>query len=122
MKVVNNICGANPNANKYNRALVDTGQSNRNNVWRNNLAFDGTVGHPAILVVDTPSTISVADGNLLGMDPLFVDMKAGNLKLKPASPAVRKGCTDYGMPKDDLAGGKRSRPPNLGAYDSSGRR
>lgn len=116
MVVVNNICVANPTANAHNRAFVDDGRGNVNNVWHNNLSFSGSPGDASILCSNSPSTITAANGNILGSDPLFVNMKAGDLRLQSGSPAVGKGTTAYGVPLDDLAGRTRLGTPTIGAY------
>lgn len=98
--VENNICVSNPAANPNNRAFVDA-SSGGINTWRNNLSFNGNPGDASLNLYDSKSTISPGDGNILGSDPVFVDMKAGNLALGPGSPARAKGMGFSGAHPDD---------------------
>jgi len=56
---------------------------------------------------------TIADHNLIGVDPLFVDPGKNNLRLKDGSPAIDAGATLAAVPRD-VAGVSR---PQRAAYD-----
>lgn len=114
--VVNNVCVANPGANANNRGCMDADAPGGGNRWVSNLSFSGTPGDPSFKFEHTPSRIDAQDGNLLGVDPLFVDMKGGDFRLRRVSPAIGSGATAFDVPADDLQGRIRSGKPDLGAY------
>jgi hypothetical protein len=114
--IVNNICVSNPVANPNNRAFVDASSGDGTNTWQNNLSFSGSPRDAATNINDSRSTISAANGNLLGLDPIFVGMKEGNLTLGSGSPAIAKGTNAYEVPSDDLGGNTRAGKPDMGAY------
>lgn len=119
--IVNNIAIANPNANATNYALADwaNGSPNTNDVWANNLSFNGTPGLASISLYNTGSVIAAANGNLLGVDPLVVNYLTGDFTLKAASPAIGSGTTAYGVALTDLAGNPRTTAGkvDMGAYE-----
>jgi hypothetical protein len=118
--LVNNLCVTNPAANPHNRAFIDGAKPGQGNVWRNNLSFNGSPGDPAVNPEDALSFISPTEGNLLGIDPFFVDPKAADFRLLPGSPAIGKGRTSDGMSTVDLAGAARGSVADIGAYTSRG--
>ena len=100
----NNIAVANPMYNKANTAILFgalNGYKNTGNVFRNKLTFNSVPGQPSVkinLPEDTaPISISVRDGNLLGVDPQFVNPGMHNFRLRPASPAKNMGITAKGI-------------------------
>jgi serralysin len=116
MVVVNNICAANPTANSNNRAFVDASTGAAGNVWRCNLSFSGNPGDASTSLYESQSAITAANGNILGADPLFVNMKEGNLRLQSGSPAINAGTNAFGVPVRDLAGRVRSGKVDMGVY------
>ncbi|MBI4469677.1 MAG: right-handed parallel beta-helix repeat-containing protein [Acidobacteria bacterium] len=64
---------------------------------------------------------AVADHNLIGTNPMFVDSGAGNYRLLPASPAINAGTNapPGGLGPTDLAGNARilAGTVDLGAYE-----
>lgn len=118
--VVNNIAYSNPAANPNNVALLDNGfgEENTNNVWANNLSYDGTPGQPSTSFANTTATITTVNSNILGSNPLFASTLSGDFMLLAGSPAINAGTSADGLPPRDLAGN----PPtngvvNLGAYE-----
>lgn len=118
--VVNNIAAANPVVNANNHGYVDasTNSSNINNLWWNNLSFNGTAGQASILITGSASTIDATHNNQLGLDPLFANPPNANFNLQRASPATGAGTNAYGTPSVDLNGMSWTLPLGLGAYQS----
>jgi parallel beta-helix repeat protein len=114
VRVVNNILWARDGqpVNTVGPGLSDKG--NARVVRANNLYFGG--GHPPIM----------GDRDRVA-DPLFVnpstDPAVADFRLKPGSPALAAGRWDPFTPAADLDGTIRPRtgPPDLGAYQRSGR-
>jgi parallel beta-helix repeat protein len=118
---VNNIAAAVQAPNQWhaaNVALMDnsTDLPNIGNVWKCNLSFNGTAGQPATMLSKSGSSITEADGNILGVDPLFRSPASHDFTLQPSSPAIGKGTNSYGFPVDDLTGRRRTGAPDLGAF------
>ena len=105
---VNNIGWANPAYSSENYGIRDDGAwgSNSNIIWKNNLAFNGTVGQPATFLAKTTTT-SIDNTNKLGVNPLFVNPTivpaSADFKLQPTSPAINGGTSAYGLSTYDLA-------------------
>lgn len=125
--VVNNIGLHNANAEPNNYALIDVGigsaaDENVNEVWDNNLSFNGTPGQASTYLVNTTAAISAASGNVLGANPLVANYLSGNFTPQPASPAIGAGTTAYGVAAIDLAGNPRTNNGNvdIGAYEHTG--
>ena len=122
---VNNIAVARQTANTWNApnvSLMDnsTNGSNTNNIWHNNLSFNGTAGQGSILISGSGSTITSAQGNILGQDTKFVDTSLNDFNLQPGSPAITGGTNVYGFPSIDIAGITRSSSAlDIGAYKYS---
>jgi hypothetical protein len=51
--------------------------------------------------------MSAKDGNLLGVNPLFVNLRAGRFSLEASSKAINAGTREFGNPDGDLAGIRR---------------
>jgi hypothetical protein len=124
--IVNNIGVNDPNAEPDNYALIDVGvgsaaDENINEKWDNNLSFDGTPGQASIYVSNTTATITAANGNLLGTNPLFANYLSGNYAPQSTSPVIGAGTTAYGVAAIDLAGNPRttSGAVDIGAYQYS---
>lgn len=120
---VNNIAVANTAANPNNVAFTDasfgkSGTLNTNEVWLNNLSYEGNAGRLSALLANTTATITAANGNILGADPMFVDSSHGDFTLRSASPAINAGTTLYGVALTDLSGNARAvqGKVDLGAY------
>jgi len=117
---INNISVADTAVNTYNKAYTDASSdgSNVGNVWKNNLSFNGTAGQPSTLIVNSTSTITAANGNILGSAPLFNSPAKDDFTLQAASPAINTGTTNYDIPAIDLAGSIPANGfVNMGAYE-----
>lgn len=114
--VVNNVAVANPT--NSNMALWDQtwDSTNIGNVWANNVSFNGTAGQASVFAYGGSTSISAANGNILGVDPLLTNPAKGIFTLRSGSPAIGHGTAAYGVPALDLAGNSRSSPPDIGAY------
>jgi len=125
--VVNNIGVHNADAVPANYALIDVGigsgadDENVNEIWDNNLSFNGTPGPASTYLFNTTATISAANGNVLGADPWLANYLSGNFALQSTSPAVGAGTTAYGVAAIDLAGNPRvnNGAVDIGAYQYS---
>jgi hypothetical protein len=123
--IVNNIGVENSAASTLNYALEDIAysyaQSNTDETWMNNLAFDGIAEQASTYTTNTSATFTTANGNLLGVDPQFVNYLSGDFSLRATSPAVGAGTTAYGVAAQDLAGNPRtsSGKVDIGAYEYS---
>ncbi len=121
----NNIAVALEVKNQWNAPNVSfldisTDNSNINNLWANNLSFNGTVGQASIFFYGTHSTITSAKGNKLGQNPKFVNPGLNEFTLQSGSPAILAGTNAYGYPPDDLAGNVRSAGTiDMGAFQYS---
>lgn len=114
---VNNIAVADPSRNSNNVAIGDYGD-NSNTKWFNNLTFNGTAGRASINNEGGNTGPTAANGNLLGVDPKFVDAAGGNFHLSGISPAINKGSAIWGLAGMDLDGGIRAiGVVDIGAYE-----
>jgi parallel beta-helix repeat protein len=102
---VNNIAFADPAANANNTAISDDsccGYTESGNTWDNNLTFNGTPGTASVQIIDSPSTVTAGNGNLLGVNPQFINPSLnptfGDFHLQSASPAIDVGTSTYGVP------------------------
>lgn len=91
---VNNIAVTNPALNVHNTAIGNYsygGYVNANVVWTNNLTFNGVPGQ-ASLKLDGGNTGPQASlGNLLGVDPRFLDAGGRDFRLPADHPAASWG-------------------------------
>lgn len=117
---VNNIAVADADANINNRAIDNTsfvGYLNSNNIWKGNLTFSGTPGDESIRNAGGNAPPTVSNGNLLGVDPLFLN-PGTNFRIDDASPAVDAGTRDHGMVSNDLFGNTRTGLLDIGAHEA----
>ncbi|MBB5221396.1 hypothetical protein HNP73_001317 [Amaricoccus macauensis] len=114
---VNNIAVADPSKNSNNVAIGDYGD-NSFTKWVNNLTFNGTPGKASINNEGGNTGPTAANGNLLGVDPKFVNAWGGDFHLSGSSPAVNTGSAAHGLAGVDLDGGSRVvGTVDLGAYE-----
>ena len=115
---INNIGVADRARNANNTAIGDYGD-NSNVKWINNLTFDGTSGRASVNTDGGNTGPTAANGNMLGVDPKFVDAQNGNFHLSSGSPAINKGSASTGLASLDLGGGTRAiGVVDIGAYES----
>lgn len=117
---INNIAVADPSISGSGTAIDNTsndGYINSNNIWRNNLTFNGTEGDDSVRTAGGNSKLLLEHGNLLGVDPMFVNAP-GNFRLDPDSPAIDGATTAYGFPLRDNDGHVRQSGPDMGALES----
>ena len=120
---LNNIAVTDKSISGDNTAIDNTssnGYINANNEWHNNLTFNGTTGDvfPSGPTGGQPEAVCCFDGNLLGVDPQFVNAPF-NFLLGPDSPAIDGGTDQYGYPaldQDDEPG--HAGGVDTGAYES----
>jgi parallel beta-helix repeat protein len=105
---VNNIGWANPSLVKGNTALLEQPRA-KGVVWMNNISYNGTPGKASFNHAG-----ALPGGNWFGVDPLLVNPPT-DFRLNPGSPAIHAGTIVYGVPAVDLAGNRRSGPPDIGA-------
>ncbi len=116
---VNNIAVADPSRNGNNTAIGDYGDDNNNVRWFNNITFNGKAGQASLKLDGGNTGPTAANGNLLGVDPKFVNPANGNFHLASDSPAINKGTSSYGLAAIDLDGGGRVVGiVDMGAYES----
>ena len=122
----NNIGYADPLVNRYNSAIGNMSYGsykNQNTIWHNNLTFNGTVGQLSSDITAGNAAPTAQNGNLLGVDPMFVApaTNGGDFRLRSGSPAIGAGTAAFGVAATDLAGSPRqSGTIDLGAYESGG--
>jgi serralysin len=89
-----NIAWANPDYHRDNMAILDAsmGRNDQNAgvVWSDNLTYNGKPGQSSVRVINSPSTITAANGNQLGVDPRFVRpaVEDGDFHVRSDSSAV----------------------------------
>ncbi|WP_176562779.1 DUF4082 domain-containing protein [Paracoccus liaowanqingii] len=116
---INNIAVADPSASADNTAIGFYG-NNENVEWLNNLSFNGRDGDVSMRLDGGNAAPSVSAGNLLGVDPSFVDPPS-NFRLAPNSPARDSGSASRGEATEDLDENPRSQGPiDMGAYEAPG--
>jgi serralysin len=100
----NNIAVASPMYNKENTAILIgalNGYKSTGNVFRNNLTFNGVPGEASVRINlpegTVPISVSAKDGNLLGVDPQFVNPGMHDFRLRSSSPAKNMGITVKGV-------------------------
>jgi len=117
---VNNLAVADPAITGNNTAIDNTshaGYVNSDNVWQSNLTFNGTPGEASIRNAGGNATLTVQDGNLLGVNPLLVNPPQ-NFRLDPDSPAIDRGTRDHGNVAHDLYGNQRTGAIDIGAHEA----
>ena len=108
---VNNIAVADPSIQRNNTAIDNTsygGYVNRNTVWENNLTFNGAAGQASVRTDGGNAAPSAANGNKLGVDPLFVNPAGEDFHLRAGSPAINAGTNKFGLGSVDLDGDPRA--------------
>jgi parallel beta-helix repeat protein len=91
---IDNIAVTNPAFDPRNTAIGNYsygGYVNENVVWENNLTFNGTPGQPSFKTDGGNNAPLAADGNLLGVDPRFLNAADFDFRLDPGSPAFGLG-------------------------------
>jgi hypothetical protein len=123
--VANNIARAVVGTGAYtksNTAIADvagSGQTNQNDVYLNNLTYDGAPGDGSTNLQNTTATVSSANGNILGTDPQFGSETDFNFTLQSFSRAIDSGTAAAGFPLLDLNDLPRPQGAaiDLGAYE-----
>lgn len=116
---INNIAVADPSANPDNTAIGFYG-NNDNVEWLNNLSFNGRDGDASMRLDGGNAAPAASDGNLLGVDPRFVDAPS-DFRLGADSPARDSGSDARGEAADDLDGDPRSQGViDMGAFEAPG--
>lgn len=121
---INNISVANTAVIATATAIDNTssgGYLNSDNIWKNNLTFNGTSGDDSVRTAGGNSKLGLEDGNLLGVDPQFVNPLGGNFFLKPTSLAIDSGTDSLGYPTFDRVGNERDEEVDMGAHESGSR-
>jgi len=118
---VNNIAVADPKIQSNNTAIDNTsygGYRNQNIVWANNVTFNGVAGQASVRTDGNNAMPTAANGNLLGVNPLFVG-PPNDFRLSANSPAIDAGTSAYGVSTLDLDGTARVEGVvDIGAYES----
>lgn len=121
--VINNIVrakvGTGHTVNNTAFADVSSGAENTNNLYLNNLTYNGTSGQASLKLVETTATITSANGNLLGTNPQFTSETNFDFTLQSSSRAIDAATSVSGLPLVDLNGVIRPRGAavDLGAYE-----
>ena len=105
---VNNIAVADPSTNPNNTAIGFYG-GNSGTKWFNNITFNGNPGQASLKLEggNNPAP-TAANGNKLGVDPLFVDPANDDFHLRPGSPAINAGTSSFGLGSVDIDGDPRA--------------
>ena len=95
---VNNIAVADTKVNSNNTAISNTSDNgaNKNVVWADNITYNGSSGQASVNNDGGNSVPTVANGNMLGVDPKFVQSGV-DFHLQGSSPALNAGASGYGL-------------------------
>ena len=94
---VNNIAVADPSVNPNNTAISNGSYgANKNVVWADNITYNGASGQASVNNDGGNSVPTVANGNMLGVDPKFVQSGV-DFHLQGSSPALNAGASGYGL-------------------------
>jgi len=124
--IVNNIVRAKVGTGAHttnNTAIADYSFSttvvNTNNVYLNNLTYNGTAGQASLKLQNTTATVTSANGNLLGINPQFTSETNFDFTLQSSSRAIDAASSVSGLPAFDLNGVTRPQGTavDLGAYE-----
>ncbi len=119
---VNNIAVADPEINSNNTAIDNNsygGYSNDNVTWENNVVYNGRAGVLSVSNDGNNSVPTASDGNLIGVNPQFVNAAAGNFELASNSPAIDAGQSGANVSNIDNDGDARvSGQIDIGAQES----
>jgi parallel beta-helix repeat protein len=102
---IDNVAVTNPALHPHNTAIGNYsygGYINENVVWENNVTFNGTPGQPSFKTDGGNNAPLASDGNLLGVDPRFLDLAAFDFQLSPESPAFGLGWGGIWSDGDDI--------------------
>lgn len=89
---LNNISVASTAYNVANVAALE--ELSAGTLWKGNVTFNGTAGVASITTDNLNTTLTLGNGNLLGVNPLFVNpgvSSAADFHLLSSSPAIGKG-------------------------------
>ena len=106
---VNNIAVADTGVNANNTAIGFYGGGNSGTQWFNNITFNGNPGQSSLKLEggNNPAP-TAANGNKLGIDPLFVNSASEDFHLRAGSPAINAGTDRFGIGAVDLDGDSRA--------------
>ena len=84
--------------NPNNTAISNTSDNgaNKNVVWADNITYNGASGQASVNNDGGNSVPTVANGNMLGVDPKFVQSGV-DFHLQGSSPALNAGASGYGL-------------------------
>ncbi|WP_412751466.1 right-handed parallel beta-helix repeat-containing protein [Krasilnikovia sp. M28-CT-15] len=112
----------------HNSVSPEIGDRDLNATRANNVRFFDNIsvsapGHKPLSISGTPGRAKgsekvVADCNLLGGDPKFVNPAAGDFRLRPGSPAIDAGCAKLTATVDIAGRARPSGKSDLGAHQS----
>lgn len=108
--IINNILSADLTINAHGVALAINNDGN-SSVVASNLTFNGTAGQPSYGPTSTTTTLSVANGNKIGVDPMLAMPGAtpvgSDFHAMTGSPAKLAGGLAYGFAQRDTTGAPR---------------
>lgn len=105
---INNIVYSGGFDNTY--AVQD--HTSKNNVWKNNLFYNGKINR-----TNSSAVIDETTGNIFDRDPLFVD-EGQDFRLQQGSPAIDAGTAEFDVPGTDLDNtGRPADKVDIGCYE-----